>query len=94
MGVLPVGRLADGWTAAEAARELSGIQASLAAEYPDIADVTVEQLAGMKSPIQDYANTGVTIAQVVEDPQHVFTPDELIAAGGRYHELYTYQARI
>jgi D-alanyl-D-alanine carboxypeptidase len=53
----------------------------LATEYPDIADVTVRQLAGMRSPIQDYANTGVTIAQVVEDPQHVFTPDELIAAG-------------
>jgi D-alanyl-D-alanine carboxypeptidase len=53
----------------------------LATEYPDIADVAVERLAGMHSPIQDYANTGVIIAQVVEDPEHVFTPDELIAAG-------------
>ena len=35
MGVLPVGRLADGWTPDEAARELSGIQASLAVEYPE-----------------------------------------------------------
>ena len=60
---------------------IGAVLPDLAAQYPDIADVTVEQLAGMHSPIQDYANTGVTIAQVVEDPQHVFTPDELIAAG-------------
>ena len=60
---------------------IADVLPDLAAEYPDIADVTVEQLAGMHSPIQDYANTGVTISQVVEDPQHVFTPDELIAAG-------------
>ena len=60
---------------------IADVLPDLAAEHPDIADVTVEQLAGMHSPIQDYANTGVTITQVVEDPQHVFTPDELIAAG-------------
>ena len=53
----------------------------LAAEYPDIADVTVEQLAGMRGPIQDYANTGVTVGQVIEDPQRVFTEADLIAAG-------------
>ncbi len=35
MYVLPVGRLADGWTPREAAREISGIQATLAVEYPD-----------------------------------------------------------
>jgi D-alanyl-D-alanine carboxypeptidase len=53
----------------------------LAEQYPDIAEVTVEQLAGMRSPIQDYANTGVTVGQVIEDPQRVFTEADLIAAG-------------
>lgn len=53
----------------------------LAATYPTIADVTVRQLAGMQSPIQDYANTGVSIGTVVEDNAHVFTADELIADG-------------
>jgi D-alanyl-D-alanine carboxypeptidase len=53
----------------------------LAEQYPEIAEVTVEQLAGMRSPIQDYANTGVTVAQVIEDPQRVFTEADLIAAG-------------
>ena len=53
----------------------------LATEYPEIAEVTVEQLAGMRSPIQDYANTGITVGQVIEDPQRVFTEDDLIAAG-------------
>jgi D-alanyl-D-alanine carboxypeptidase len=53
----------------------------LAEQYPEIAKVTVEQLAGMHSPIQDYANTGVTVAQVIEDPERVFTEADLIAAG-------------
>ena len=35
MNVLPVARLADGWSRSEAARELSELHASLAAEYPD-----------------------------------------------------------
>ena len=52
----------------------------LATRYPAIADITVEQLAGMTSGIQDYANTGVVINQVVADPHRVFTVDELIDA--------------
>ena len=36
---------------------ISDVLPDLATEYPDIADVTVRQLAGMRSPIQDYANT-------------------------------------
>ena len=40
----------------------------LATKYPDIKDITVEQLAGMTSGIPDYANTGVVIKQVVADP--------------------------
>jgi D-alanyl-D-alanine carboxypeptidase len=53
----------------------------LAATYPTIADVTVRQLAGMQSPIQDYANTGVSVGTVIKDSKHVFTADELIADG-------------
>ncbi|MEX1333678.1 MAG: serine hydrolase domain-containing protein, partial [Candidatus Limnocylindrales bacterium] len=60
---------------------ISDVLPELAEQYPDIAEVTVEQLAGMRSPIQDYANTGVTVAQVIEDPQRVFSESDLIAAG-------------
>jgi D-alanyl-D-alanine carboxypeptidase len=52
----------------------------LATRYPAIADITVEQLAGMTSGIPDYGNTGVVINQVVADPHRVFTADELIDA--------------
>ena len=60
---------------------ISEVLPELAEQYPEIAEVTVEQLAGMHSPIQDYANTGVTVGQVIEDPQRVFTEADLIAAG-------------
>lgn len=52
----------------------------LAGRYPAIAAITVEQLAGMRSGIQDYGNTGVVIKGVVADPAHVWTADELIDA--------------
>lgn len=60
---------------------IADVLPELATKYPDIADVTVRQLAGMHSPIQDYANTGAAIPQVAADPQRVFTADELIDAG-------------
>jgi D-alanyl-D-alanine carboxypeptidase len=53
----------------------------LATKYPTIGDITVRQLAGMQSPIQDYANTGVSIGTVIADNKHIFTADELIADG-------------
>lgn len=52
----------------------------LATRYPAIAGITVEQLAGMRSGIPDYANTGVVIQGVVQDPARVWTADALIDA--------------
>jgi D-alanyl-D-alanine carboxypeptidase len=52
----------------------------LASKYPAIARITVDQLAGMRSGIQDYANTGIVIKGVVADPTKVWTADDLIDA--------------
>lgn len=54
----------------------------LAAEYPDIAGITLRQLLSMTSGIPDYLNVpdGV-VASIVEDPMRVWSTDELIAAG-------------
>ena len=47
--------------------------------YPDLAEITVEQLLAMRSGIPDYANTGAVTGPVVEDPTKVWTVDEIIA---------------
>ena len=52
----------------------------LAGKYPAIARITVDQLAGMRSGIQDYANTGIVIRGVVANPTKVWTADDLIDA--------------
>jgi D-alanyl-D-alanine carboxypeptidase len=52
----------------------------MAAQYPDLATITVDQLLGMRSGIPDYANTGIVTGPVVEDPTKVWTVDEIIAA--------------
>ena len=59
---------------------IAEILPDLAAKYPAIAGITVDQLAGMRSGIQDYANTGVVIKGVVADPARVWTADALIDA--------------
>lgn len=54
----------------------------LASEYPDIADITVQQLLSMTSGIADYINLPDTVAAVVvEDPSTVWEAEELIAIG-------------
>ena len=53
---------------------------NLARKYPAIAGITVDQLAGMRSGIQDYGNTGIVIKGVVADPTKVWTADDLIDA--------------
>jgi D-alanyl-D-alanine carboxypeptidase len=52
---------------------------AFAETYPDLEDVTVEQLLSMHSGIPDYANTGAVTGPVVEDPTKVWTVDEIIA---------------
>jgi D-alanyl-D-alanine carboxypeptidase len=52
----------------------------LATKYPGIAGITVEQLAGMRSGIQDYANTGVVIKGVAAEPTKIWSADDLIDA--------------
>jgi D-alanyl-D-alanine carboxypeptidase len=51
----------------------------MAETYPDLAEITVEQLLAMRSGIPDYANTGAVTGSVVEDPTKVWTVDEIIA---------------
>ncbi len=57
---------------------IADVLPDLAASYPDVADITVEQLLGMTSGIPDYANTGLVLGDVVADPAHVWTADEII----------------
>ena len=51
----------------------------LAAKYPDVAPITVEQLLSMHSGIPDYVNNGVITQQILDHPEKVWTPDEIIA---------------
>jgi D-alanyl-D-alanine carboxypeptidase len=55
----------------------------LAAKFPQIADITLERLLAMASGIPDYANDpqNSVLPIVLKDPQHYFTPNDLIAAG-------------
>lgn len=57
---------------------IADVLPDLATTHPDIADITVEQLLGMTSGIPDYANTGLVLGDVVADPAHVWTADEII----------------
>jgi D-alanyl-D-alanine carboxypeptidase len=57
---------------------IADVLPDLADSYPDIADITVEQLLGMTSGIPDYANTGLVLGDVVTDPARVWTADEII----------------
>ena len=52
----------------------------LAAKYPDVAPITVEQLLGMRSGIPDYINSGLLTQQFLDHPERVWTADEIIAA--------------
>ena len=53
----------------------------LAAEHPELTDLTVESLLRMQSGIQDYLNVpDSVVADIVVDPSRVWTPDELIDA--------------
>lgn len=53
---------------------------ALATRYPAITGIRVDQLAGMRIGIQDYANTGIVIQGVAADPARVWTVDDLIDA--------------
>jgi D-alanyl-D-alanine carboxypeptidase len=57
---------------------IADILPDLAASYPDVAAITIDQLLGMQSGIPDYANTGLVIQQVVEDPTIELTASEII----------------
>ena len=50
----------------------------LADSHPEIGEITVEQLIGMRSGIPDYANTGLVIGQIAKTPDKVWTPEEII----------------
>ena len=52
----------------------------LAAKYPDVAPITVEQLLSMHSGIPDYINSGLLTQQFLDHPEKVWTADEIIAA--------------
>ena len=53
----------------------------IAEQFPETADITVEQLLTMTSGLPDYANVpGAATAQAIEDPTKVWTPEDLIEA--------------
>jgi D-alanyl-D-alanine carboxypeptidase len=53
----------------------------IAEQFPETADITVEELLSMSSGLPDYANVpGAATGQAVEDPSKVWTPEELIAS--------------
>ncbi|MBK8638216.1 MAG: serine hydrolase [Chromatiaceae bacterium] len=52
----------------------------LATRYLAIPGITVDQLAGVRRGILDYANTGIVVKGVVADPTRVWTADDLIEA--------------
>ena len=52
----------------------------LAAKYPDVAPITVEQLLSMRSGIPDYIDSGLLTQQFLDHPERVWTADEIIAA--------------
>ncbi len=58
---------------------IADVLPDMAETYPDLAEITVEQLLAMRSGIPDYANTGAVTGPVVEDPTKVWTVDEIIA---------------
>ena len=61
---------------------IADVLPDLAAEYPDVADITVQQLLSMTSGIADYVNVPDTVvAAVVEDPTRVWEAEELISTG-------------
>lgn len=57
---------------------IADILPDLAASYPDVASITIDQLLGMQSGIPDYANTGLVIQRVVDDPTIELTASEII----------------
>jgi D-alanyl-D-alanine carboxypeptidase len=53
----------------------------IAEEFPETADITVQELLSMTSGLPDYANVaGAATAQAIEDPTKIWTPEDLIAA--------------
>ena len=57
---------------------IADILPDLADTYPDVADITIDQLLGMQSGIPDYANNGLVLQSVVESPTTELTPTEII----------------
>ena len=51
----------------------------IAEQFPETADITVQELLSMTSGLPDYANVpGAATAQAVEDPTKIWTPEDLI----------------
>jgi D-alanyl-D-alanine carboxypeptidase len=58
------------------------LRPDLAADQPDLAGLTVQQLLTMTSGIEDYLNVPDSVmTEIVADPARVWEPEELIAAG-------------
>lgn len=57
---------------------IADILPDLANTYPDVADITIDQLLGMQSGIPDYANNGLVLKSVAENPTTELTPGEII----------------
>jgi D-alanyl-D-alanine carboxypeptidase len=58
------------------------VDPQLAAEHPEIADLTIKMLLAMASGLPDYANPpGKSLPKLLADPSTAFTADDLISDG-------------
>lgn len=57
---------------------VADVAPDLATQFPDTSAVTIEQLLGMHSGIPEYANTGVILQKIVDDPSTDLTSEEII----------------
>ncbi len=69
-------QVSEGWASLD--DTIESLLPDLAEKYPDVADITVEQLVGMTSGIPDYADSDWFLPLHVEDPTRVWTADEII----------------
>jgi D-alanyl-D-alanine carboxypeptidase len=69
-------QVSEGWASLD--DTIESLLPDLAGKYPDVADITVEQLVGMTSGIPDYADSDWFLPLHVEDPTRVWTADEII----------------
>jgi D-alanyl-D-alanine carboxypeptidase len=57
---------------------VADVAPDLATTFPGTSAVTIEQLLGMQSGLPEYANTGIILQKIVDDPSTDLTSEEII----------------